>query len=145
MNGGVEDYKELGWNRKVNSSISGQTAGYNSVLSDEARIGEGCYLESSFVHSKASVGSGTILSFLDVHEEQIPGDVVLHGLKQKDGSFVCRIYGVKDNPRKRSSLAVSWRRSVRDLKFRHPPFGMGRSILCGLQSCILSAGPSGRQ
>lgn len=99
MNGGVEDYKELGWNRKVNSSISGQTAGYNSVLSDEARIGEGCYLESSFVHSKASVGSGTILSFLDVHEEQIPGDVVLHGLKQKDGSFVCRIYGVKDNPK----------------------------------------------
>lgn len=26
-------------------------------------------------------------------------DVVLHGLKQKDGKFVCRIYGVEDNPK----------------------------------------------
>ena len=99
MNGGVEDYKELEWSRKVNSSITGQTAGYNSVLSDRAVVGEGCYLEDSFVHSRAVVGNGVILSYLDIHDEVIPDHVVLHGLKQKNGKFVCRIYGVQDNPK----------------------------------------------
>lgn len=37
--------------------------------------------------------------YIDIHDEQIPDDVVLHGLKQKDGKFVCRIYGVEDNPK----------------------------------------------
>ena len=57
------------------------------------------YLEVSFVHSKASVGKNVVLSYIDIHDEQIPDDVVLHGLKQKDGKFVCRIYGVEDNPK----------------------------------------------
>ena len=29
-------------------------------------------------------------------DQDIP---LLHGLKQKDGKFVCRIYGVEDNPK----------------------------------------------
>ena len=62
-------------------------------------VGEGCYLEDSFVHSRAVVGNGVILSYLDIHDEVIPDHVVLHGLKQKNGKFVCRIYGVKDNPK----------------------------------------------
>ena len=99
MSGGVDAYKALGWSKKVNSSISGNTAGYNSVLSERAEIGDDCYLEVSFVHSKASVGKNVLLSYIDIHDEQIPDDVVLHGLKQKDGKFVCRIYGVEDNPK----------------------------------------------
>lgn len=99
MSGGVDAYKALGWSKKVNSSISGNTAGYNSVLSERAEIGADCYLEVSFVHSKASVGKNVVLSYIDIHDEQIPDDVVLHGLKQKDGKFVCRIYGVEDNPK----------------------------------------------
>lgn len=99
MSGGVDAYKALGWSKKVNSSISGNTAGYNSVLSERAEIGDDCYLEVSFVHSKASVGKNVVLSYIDIHDEQIPDDVVLHGLKQKDGKFVCRIYGVEDNPK----------------------------------------------
>lgn len=85
MSGGVDAYKALGWSKKVNSSISGNTAGYNSVLSERAEIGDDCYLEVSFVHSKASVGKNVVLSYIDIHDEQIPDDVVLHGLKQKDG------------------------------------------------------------
>ena len=99
MSGGVDDYKALSWSKKVNSSISGNTAGYNSVLSGKASIGENCYLEVSFVHSKAVVGKNVILSYIDIHDEQIPDNVVLHGLKQKNGKFVCRIYGVEDNPK----------------------------------------------
>ena len=99
MSGGTKEYEALSWSDKVNSSIDGDTAGYNSVLSGKARIGEKCYLEVSYVHSKATVGSHVLLSYIDVHDETIPDNVVLHGLKQKDGRFVCRIYGVEDNPK----------------------------------------------
>ena len=99
MGGGTKEYESLSWTDKVNSSIDGNTAGYNSVLSGKARIGDGCYLEVSYVHSKATVGSHVLLSYIDIHDETIPDNVVLHGLKQKDGRFVCRIYGVEDNPK----------------------------------------------
>ena len=100
MSGGVEKYHDLGWNAQVGSSIKyGECAGYNSVLSSRASIGEHCYLEVSFVHSKAKVGSNVVLSYIDIHDETIPDNVVLHGLKQRNGKFVVRIYGIHDNPK----------------------------------------------
>ncbi|MBR2875827.1 MAG: bifunctional fucokinase/L-fucose-1-P-guanylyltransferase [Clostridia bacterium] len=99
MSGGVDNYKELNWSNHINSSITKSTAGYNSVLSDKAKIGKNCYLEVSYVHSKAKIGDNVLLSYIDIHDEVIPSDVVIHGLKQKDGKFVARIYGVKDNPK----------------------------------------------
>ena len=99
MSGGIDSYKELGWSNHINSSITKSTAGYNSILSDKAKIGKNCYLEVSYVHSKAKIGDNVLLSYVDIHDEIIPSDVVIHGLKQKDGKFVARIYGVKDNPK----------------------------------------------
>ena len=100
MSGGVEKYRALGWNRQVGSSMKQEDcAGYNSVLSSRASIGENCYLEVSFVHSKAKVGNGVVLSYIDIHDETIPDQVVLHGLKQRNGKFVARIYGTADNPK----------------------------------------------
>ena len=99
MSGGIDSYKELGWSHHINSSITKSTAGYNSVLSDKAKIGKNCYLEVSYVHSKAKIGDNVLLSYIDIHDEVIPSDVVIHGLKQKDGKFVARIYGTKDNPK----------------------------------------------
>ncbi len=99
MSSGIDSYKELNWKNKVNSSITKSVAGYNSILSDKAKIGKGCYLEVSYVHSKAKIGDNVLLSYVDIHDEVIPSDVVIHGLKQKDGKFVARIYGVKDNPK----------------------------------------------
>ena len=99
MCGGVEEYSDLGWSRLVGSSINNDTAGYNSILSSRASIGENCYLEVSYVHSRAKVGKHCVLSFVDIHDEVIPDNVVLHGLKQRDGKFVVRIFGVNDNPK----------------------------------------------
>lgn len=99
MSGEVEDYKALSWDKKINSSILGETAGYNSILSRKAKIGKNCYLEVSYVHSKATVGNEVMLSYVDIHDEVIPDHVVLHGLKQKNGKFVCRIYDILDNPK----------------------------------------------
>lgn len=98
MRSGVEDYKDLGWGRHVGSSYRhDRVAGYHSVLSSQADCGNGCYLEVSYVHHGAKIGDNVLLSYIDVHDETIPSNVVIHGLKQKDGNFVARIYGVEDN------------------------------------------------
>lgn len=100
MSGGVNSYSELGWTRKVTSSISGsKAAGYNSVLSEHATIGNNCYLEVTNVHRNSKIGNNVLLSYIDIRGETVPDDVVMHGLKQKDGKFVCRIYGISDNPK----------------------------------------------
>lgn len=99
MSGGVDDYNKLGWNRKVGSSVKGDTAAYNSILSSRATVGKNCFLEVSYVHRNAVIGNNCLLSYIDIHDETIPDNVVLHGLKQRNGKFVVRIYGVNDNPK----------------------------------------------
>lgn len=99
MSSGVENYADLGWSRHVGSSYDNQAAGYNSVLSSDATCGQNCYLEVSYVHHKAELGDNILLSYIDVYDEKIPSNVVVHGLKQKDGNFVARIYGTEDNPK----------------------------------------------
>ena len=106
MNGGVEEYRDLGWNKIVGSSINSNVAGYNSVLSTKAAIGENCYLEVSYVHSAATVGSNVILSYIDVHDETIPDNVILHGLKEQNGKFVVRIFGTEDNPKENKLFGI---------------------------------------
>lgn len=92
MSDGISDYAALGWCNQVGSSIRSETtAAYGSVLSHMAKIGADCYLEVSYVHSSATVGDNVLLSYVDIHDETIPSNTVLHGLKQKDGRFVVRI------------------------------------------------------
>ncbi len=98
MNSGVDEYKDLGWEKRVNSSMD-KLSGYNSVLNPEAKVGEGTYLEVTYVHGDGKIGSNCVLSYIDIHDETIPDNVVLHGLKQTDGKFVCRILGIDDNPK----------------------------------------------
>ena len=108
MSEGVCEYEHLGWKKHINSSIAGDdTAGYNSVLSTRAKIGRGCYLETSYVHSDATIGDGCYLSFVDIHDEVIPDGLLVHGLKQTNGRFVCRIIATGDNPKAASLFALS--------------------------------------
>lgn len=99
MSSGIENYKELGWCKQVSSSIMDDTAGYNSVLSDKVSIGKNCYLESAYVHGNSKIGDNVLLSYINICDAIIPSDVVFHGLKQKNGKFVARIYGINDNPK----------------------------------------------
>lgn len=92
-------YRSLGWSRMVCSSINAEIAGYNSVAVADAKIGDGCYFETSYVSHGAVIGDHVLLSYVEIHEETVPSNVVLHGLKQRDGKFVVRIYGIYDNPK----------------------------------------------
>ncbi len=122
MSGGVESYRDLGWDSHIGSSVHTATAGYNSVQSDGATVGQGCFLEVSYVHRDATVGDRTLLSYIDIHDETVPSDVVIHGLKQTDGHFVARIYGTGDNPKDGllfgkplDELATAWGLSADEL------------------------------
>jgi len=99
MNGGVETYSVLGWKNQIGSSINSEVSAYNSVLSSKAKIGKNCYLETSYVHRDGIVGDNVLLSHVDIHDEKVPSNVIVHGLKQKDGKFVARIFGINDNPK----------------------------------------------
>lgn len=47
----------------------------------------------------SKIGDHCVLSYIEVSDREIPDNVVLHGLKQRDGSFVVRIFGIGDNPK----------------------------------------------
>jgi len=68
-------------------------------LSDNALVGENSYLEVSYVHGNSVIGNNCIISYVDIYNKNIPSDVILHGLKQRDGKFVVRIWGIEDNPK----------------------------------------------
>lgn len=96
----VCERKFLDWTSVVSCNLPDPgCAVHNVVLQEGTQVGEGCYFENSFVQGSCRVGDGTILSGVTVCDRDIPSDVVLHGLKQKNGKFVVRIYGVNDNPK----------------------------------------------
>lgn len=104
MTSGVESYKYLGWGKEINSSVADMTvheslAVNNCVVKSDVKTGRNNYFESAYVHSGAETGDNVILSYIDIQNVKIPDNTVLHGLKQKDGKFVARIYGINDNPK----------------------------------------------
>jgi fucokinase len=99
MSTGIESYRYLGWERQINSVVRSDAAAFNSVLAEGAQCGSKAYLENSIVHSSGTVGSRSILSSIEIRDEAIPCDVVLHGLQQENGKYVVRIFGVNDNPK----------------------------------------------
>ena len=98
MTGDIASYQALGWERQAGCSIQGDTAGVNAVQEGEG-IGRDVYLEASYIHAQARVGSRSIISCMELKDEEVPQNVVMHGLRQRDGRFVCRLFGVEDNPK----------------------------------------------
>jgi len=130
VNTGVAEYEKLGWKKQINSSMPNtEIAGYNSVVSADAEVGEGSYIEVSYIHSGAKVGKNAYISFLDISDGVIiPDDVILHGLKQTNGRFVCRIMGTHDNPKKDRLFGVDLK-TVGNLLGTELPFALWDSEL----------------
>ena len=95
----VEEYAFLDWKKCVFGNSDDGYAANNAVVERESAVGADCYLEDSHVCGKSRVSARTILSHVTVRNREIPGNVVLHGLKLRDGRFVVRLYGVDDNPK----------------------------------------------
>lgn len=96
----IEKYKSLEWSARTCCAMDERAAGYNSVLARSNEIGKDCYIEASYINDGVKIGDGSLVSCLEIKAGTvIPGGVVMHGLKQGNGKFVCRIYGVDDNPK----------------------------------------------
>ena len=98
MNKEMDEFRDIGWNNIINSS-SDNVSSYNSILTPGCTIGKNTYVEISYVRKRAKIGNNVLLSFIEIDDECIPDDVVLHGLKENNGKIVCRIFGINDNPK----------------------------------------------
>jgi fucokinase len=67
-------------------------------------VGEGSYIEDSYIHKNTVIGKGCVISGVTLDGETVPDGTVLHGLKLRDGSFAVRFYGVFDNPKEKKHL-----------------------------------------
>lgn len=100
MNEEMPDYRYLGWAAQVNSNVSDKPyATSNAYVSKRAVVGEGSYIEDSYLHRGAVVGKDCVISGVTLRNITVPDGSVLHGLKLDDGQFVVRQYGVQDNPK----------------------------------------------
>ncbi|MCD7956334.1 MAG: bifunctional fucokinase/L-fucose-1-P-guanylyltransferase [Lachnospiraceae bacterium] len=100
MTDGMDEYRFLDWSGTINSNLAPQNyAVSNSYISRRASVGAGSYIEDSRIHRHSHVGKGCVVSGVTLTGETVPDGTVLHALKLKNGKFVCRMFGVYDNPK----------------------------------------------
>lgn len=115
----IGDYEFLDWHSSVCSNVEQERfAARNSFVCSAQNVGEGCYLEDSWVGPSAKVGKGAVLSCVAIDDISIPQDTVHSGVRLLDGRFVVRVYGVADNPKgtyeENAAFLGSWLGDVLD-------------------------------
>lgn len=97
----MKQYQYLDWKKRIQCNIGNQVdySGINTYIEPSVILHQDCYIENSILKGTAMVASHTIVSGIFTTHAQIPEHVVLHGLKLKNGKYVCRIYGLEDNPK----------------------------------------------
>lgn len=96
----VDNYKSFGWIRAAGTNREEDGfAVRNSFISPEAVVSKGSYLENSCLGEGVEVMEGAVLSGVVAEKLTIPAHTVMHVVKQKDGRYAARVYGVKDNPK----------------------------------------------
>ncbi len=96
----IENYCYLSWNSNVNSnSKASHFSASNSYISKNATVGEGSYIEDSYVHRGVIIGKKCVISGVTLKNVTIPEGTVMHGLKLGEEQFVARYYGIYDNPK----------------------------------------------
>ncbi len=97
----IENYEFLDWKRQVLGVEEHPGAGAcnNSYIEKNTDIDASSYIEDSYIYSGTQVGKDCVISAVTLRGERILDGTVLHGLKQKNGQFVVRTYGVEDNPK----------------------------------------------
>ncbi len=100
MTDGMDEYRFLDWSSTINSNLSPRDfAVSNSYVSRRSTVGKGSYIEDSRIHRYSKVGENCVISGVTLTGKTVPDGSVLHGLKLDNGKFVCRMYGVDDNPK----------------------------------------------
>lgn len=97
----IKQYSAFGWRSKVLSEIAveGSFSSVSSLVDARSSIGEGTYIENSAV-IRSQIGSRCVVSNIRLDSLQVPDGTAIHCLRQKDGRFVARVYGVDDDPKR---------------------------------------------
>lgn len=99
----IGDYEFLEWNRHVMTTARPDEgyAARNAYVGKRAQAAGNAYLEDCYILENTRIGQASIVSNVKLRSETVPDHVVLHGLPQKGGGYVVRIFGVEDNPKSR--------------------------------------------
>lgn len=97
----LDAYRFLDWKPIVKSTVhqNKNCSTNNSYLQHNVRLGENIYIEDSYIMNGTVIGNNCIVSTATLDAVTIPDNTVIHCLKQNDNSFVCRAYGINDNPK----------------------------------------------
>ena len=99
----VDDYTFLGWEHVVCANRvqeEGSYALHNAFVQKDVKIGNGAYVENTYLAKGVVVEDRAVVSGLQVPENcTLRENVVYHGLKLQNGKFAVRVYGVDDNPK----------------------------------------------
>lgn len=94
-------FEHLGWTAKVCSDYkkNKRLSVINGHISDDIVVKGPAYLENCNIGLGVTIGSGVILSGLDIHYITVPADCCIHQVRLLDGNFVDRVYDRRDNPK----------------------------------------------
>lgn len=96
----MDSYQYLGWKRKLLTNYEfGNCAVNNAFIEPAVSLSGNVYVEDSIIGLGVAAGNEVVLSNVVLENATVPDGVVLHGLIMADGSYLCRIYGVHDNPK----------------------------------------------
>lgn len=115
MTGEIDDYQFLDWSSVVHSAFpdgGSVCAAYNSVVEEDAEIGEACYIENSRIGAEAMLEKNSIVSGMEINSIKVPMETVMHGLELPESKYVVRIYGVGDNPKGVLEKGATWFKAV---------------------------------
>ena len=73
-----------------------------SQIEEDVLLGKGSFIESSVLHKRTEIGTDCIISQTELFGQMIPNECVIHMLPLSDGTYVTRIWGTTDNPKKSS-------------------------------------------
>ncbi|MCR1839496.1 fucose pyrophosphorylase domain-containing protein [Murimonas intestini] len=94
----IPKYYSLGWNKRIlTNAVSGTVI--NSYVDESTVLLEDCFIEDCVIGKNCHIGSGSILSGIEIDNIEVPQNIVLHALKLNNSKYVCRIYGRNDNPK----------------------------------------------
>lgn len=118
----LADFAYFNWTNDTHSSRGyNDVSSYMSVIADGANIGENVYSELSYIHSNAVIGDNAIISHVDIVNNNIPSNVVVHGLKLNNGNFVVRLFGLEDNPKENKLFGININEKLKEFGFNLKP------------------------
>ena len=114
LNSEKEIFNDWNLERNVLCNIKGKSFTTNTSCIDENTVvGDGCYIEHSKIMN-CKIGKNSIISNAELENVVVPCNVCINTLKQKDGKYVTRIWGIEDNAKKNIKEAKLFGNSIKE-------------------------------